>query len=107
MAEALKILGQVQPASTTSTSLYLTPTARQTVVSSIVVANVTTAAATYRIHATVSSGTAFPLFYDVYLAANTSVVIQAGIALAAGSQLSVTAGTVNALVFTAFGQELS
>ena len=48
MANTYKVLGQVAPSATTATTAYTVPSATQTVVSTIVVANRGTASATYR-----------------------------------------------------------
>jgi hypothetical protein len=46
---AKKVLGQSNPAATTLTTLYTVPAGKETVVSSISVANLTATAATFRL----------------------------------------------------------
>ena len=46
MSDSLKVLGQIAPAATTETDLYTVPAATQTTVSSIVIANRDSGAAT-------------------------------------------------------------
>ena len=48
MADDLKVLGQVDPSATTTTTLYTVPDMTQTTVSSIVAANRTGSAITFR-----------------------------------------------------------
>lgn len=49
MPTTYKVLGQVNPSATTATTLYTVPSATQTVISTITVANLAGSAATYRI----------------------------------------------------------
>ena len=49
MSDSLKVLGQIAPAATTETDLYTVPAAITTTVSSIVIANRDSGAATYRL----------------------------------------------------------
>ena len=49
MATTYKVLGQSNPAATTATTLYTVPAGTQAVVSTIVIANLATASATFRI----------------------------------------------------------
>ena len=72
MADSLKVLGQVDPAATTTTVLYTVPDKTQTTVSSIVAANRTGSAITFRLSVHVGGAGADDkqfLFYDksVYL----------------------------------------
>jgi hypothetical protein len=57
MATTYKILGQVNPAATTETSLYVPGAGASTVVSSIVICNQAASSATYRIAVTSSTST--------------------------------------------------
>lgn len=104
-----KILGQSAPSATTSTDLYTVPSATQTVVSSIVVCNRDSAAATYRISAA-SAGAALAnaqyIAYDVTVGGNDSTIITIGATLGATDKIRVYASTAN-LTFTAYGSEIS
>ena len=49
MADVIKVLGQLDPSATTTTTLYTVPNLNQTTVSSINVANRTSGALTFRL----------------------------------------------------------
>ena len=105
-----KILGQTA-ATTAATSydLYTVPSSTQAVVSSIVVANRDSAAATYRISAA-SAGASVSnnqyIAYDVTVGGSDSTIITIGATLNATDKIRVYASSVN-LTFTAFGSEIS
>lgn len=109
MPTTYKILAQSAPSATTSTDLYAVPSATQTVVSSIVVCNRDSAAATYRI-STAPTGTALAnsqyIAYDVTVGGNDSTIITIGATLGATDKIRVYASTAN-LTFTAYGSEIS
>ena len=78
MADSLKVLGQLDPAATTTTVLYTVPDKTQTTVSSIVAANRTGSAITFRLSVHVAGASADDkqfLFYDKSVAANDSFSI--------------------------------
>ena len=84
MADTLKVLGQVDPAATTTTTLYTVPDLTQTTVSSIVAANRTGSAITFRLSVHVGGATADDkqyLYYDKSVSANDSLAIVLGITL--------------------------
>jgi hypothetical protein len=104
-----KILGQVATSATTSTDLLTVASSTQVVVSSIVVANRDSAAATYRISAASAGaaiGNAQYLAYDVTVGGSDSTVLTLGITLSATDKIRVYASNAN-LTFTAFGSEIS
>lgn len=106
---AKKVLGQVNPSATTLTTLYTVPSAREAVVSSISVANLTATAATFRLAirpAGASITNAHYLGYDITVGASDSTIITVGLTLAATDVLSVYASTAN-VAFQAFGDEAS
>jgi hypothetical protein len=104
---AKKVLGQVNPSATTATTLYTVPSAKTAVISTIVVANLSTSAATYRIAIRVA-GSALSneeyIAYDVALSANDSTALTLGITLAATDVVTVYASSAN-VAFNAFGDE--
>lgn len=104
-----KVLGQSNPAATTATSLYTVPSATQTIVSTLVVANLAATTATFRIACRVA-GAALAnsqyVAYDVSVGANDSTALTLGITLNATDVITVYASNAN-LTFTAFGSELS
>ena len=109
MTTIYKVLGQSAPSATTDTTLYTVPAATDTVVSTIVVANRSASAGTYRIAvrpAGASISNEHYLAYDVAIAANDSTALTLGITLDATDVITVRASTAD-LSFTAFGSELS
>ena len=109
MATTYKVLGQSNPSATTLTTLYTVPSATQAVVSSIVVANLTATAATFRIAvrpAGASITNAHYVGYDITVGASDSTVLTMGITMDATDVLSVYASTAN-LTFQAYGSEIA
>lgn len=106
---AKKVLGQSNPAATTLTTLYTVPSAKEAVVSSISVANLTATAATFRLAvrpAGASIANQHYIGYDITVGASDSTIITVGLTLAATDVLSVYASTAN-VAFQAFGDEAS
>ena len=109
MATIYKVLGQSAPSATTDTTLYTVPSATDTVISTIVVANRSASARTYRIAirpAGASISDEHYLAYDVAIAAKDSTALTLGITLDATDVVTVRASTAD-LSFTAFGSEIS
>ena len=95
---------------TTATTAYTCPSATQTVISTIVVANRAASAGTYRISLRPNGATQANehyLAYDVAIAANDTTALTLGITLAAGNSLNVYASAGSSLTFQAFGSEIS
>ena len=90
MADSLKVLGQLDPAATTTTVLYTVPDKTQTTVSSIVAAN--------------SADDKQFLFYDKSVAANDSFSIVIGITLNQADVIKVRTSAVD-MSFNIFGCE--
>jgi hypothetical protein len=110
MATEYKILGQAAPANTSNADLYTVGTGVQTVVSTISVTNDTGSEATFRIFIRqdgATAGAVNALYYDAPLAANSTLLITAGLTLGAGDVITVRSGTSDALGFQAFGSEVS
>ncbi len=102
-------LGQLTPADSNAASIYSPAAGIVTEITSIVVTNTDGSAHTYRIFhdedgSTYSTATA--LYYDVGIAANTTVVLEplAFMANEAGN-LAVRSNSANNLTFTAYGKE--
>jgi glucose-6-phosphate dehydrogenase assembly protein OpcA len=109
MATTYKVLGQSNPSATTLTTLYTVPSATQAVVSSIVIANLTTSAATFRIAvrpAGASIANAQYIAYDITLGASDSTCLTLGITLGATDVISVYGSTAN-IAFSAYGSEIA
>ena len=107
MADVLKVLGQVDTAATTVTTLYTVPDEAVTTISSIVVANRTGSAITFRLSVHVAGASADDkqyLYYDKSVAANDSLTIVIGITLNQTDVLKVYASAVN-MSFNVFGVE--
>ena len=107
MADSLKVLGQVDPAATTTTVLYTVPDKTQTTVSSIVAANRTGSAITFRLSVHVGGASADDkqfLFYDKSVAANDSLSIVIGITLDQTDVIKVRTSAVD-MSFNIFGCE--
>lgn len=109
MATNYKVLGQSNPSATTATTLYTVPALTQAVVSTIVVANLASTAATFRIAVRVG-GAALAnsqyVAYDVTVGASDSTALTLGITLGAADVITVYASSAN-LTFTAFGSEIA
>ncbi|NBP03576.1 MAG: hypothetical protein EBU90_26475 [Proteobacteria bacterium] len=107
---AYKVLGQLDAAATTAENLYTVPSGSSAVVSTIVVANRTTSARTYRLAVKPTTGTTLAashyVAYDVSIPANDSVALTMGVTLASGNVIVTYASAASALTFTAFGSEL-
>lgn len=104
---AKKVLGQVNPSATTATTLYTVPSTKSAVISTLVIANLTSTAATYRV-AVRPGGEALAnkhyVAYDITVAAADSTALTLGITLATTDVVTVYASTAN-IAFTAFGDE--
>jgi glucose-6-phosphate dehydrogenase assembly protein OpcA len=104
-----KVLGQSNPAATTLTTLYTVPSATEAVVSSIVIANLTSSAATFRIAIRpdgASITNSHYIAYDITVGASDSTVLTLGLTLNAADVISVYASTTS-LTFSAYGSEIS
>jgi glucose-6-phosphate dehydrogenase assembly protein OpcA len=109
MSQTIKVLGQSAPGATTDTSLYTVPGSTQAVVSTLVVANRASTAATFRVAVRPAGATLANqhyLAFDVPIAGNDSTTLTLGITLAATDVITVRGSTAN-LSFNAFGTELS
>lgn len=109
MATTYKVLGQSNPSATTATTLYTVPSATQAVVSTVVIANLTATAATFRIAVRVAGATLANsqyVAYDITVGASDSTALTLGVTLGAADVITVYASTAN-LTFTAFGSEIS
>jgi hypothetical protein len=111
MASSYKTLGQLDLTDATLTTLYTCPASTETVISTIIIANRTAAADTFRL-ALRTDGDAISdkhyLAYDVPVAANDSTTLTLGITMQATDVLSARAGSVSSeLSFNAFGAEVT
>ena len=108
MPTAHLILGQAAPA--TSSNIFTVPASTTYIVSTLVIANVTTSASTVRVHARQAGATAAvgnAVVYDASIPANSTVSFTLGMTFAATVVLTVVAGTSGALTVTALGSSLT
>jgi len=109
MAEVLKNLGQANPLAATVTNIYTVPTATSTVISSIVVANRSATATSFRISIAVAGAAdsvAQYLYYGVVIPGNDTFAANLGITLTAADVVRVYA-TLATLSFNVFGSEVT
>jgi len=109
VAEALKVLGQLDCPATTLTALYTVPGATSVTVSTLSICNRNAAVRTFRVAVAVGGVADDPsqyLFYDVTLPGNDSIFATIGITLGAGDVVRVYASATG-LSFSLFGVEVS
>lgn len=104
---AKKVLGQVNPAATTATTLYTVPSAKSAVISSLTVCNQASTAATFRVAVRPAGATLAAVHYvayDVAVGAADTTALTLGITLATTDVVTVYASTAN-ISFHAYGDE--
>ncbi len=109
MAETYKPLAQVNPTATTLTDAYTVPALTSAVISSIVVANRSATATSFRISVAVAGAADSDeqyLAYDVPIGGNDVYTLQIGLTLATTDVIRVYA-TLNTLSFNVFGCEIA
>ena len=109
MANAYKVLGQNDLAATTNTDVYTVPASTETIISTIIIANRTASAESYRIAIRPDGATLADehyIAYDVPIPANDSTTITLGITLDATDVLTCYASAVD-LSVNVFGTEIS
>lgn len=109
MATTYKILGQSNPALTSSTDLYTVPAATSAVCSTLNIANLAASGATFRV-AVIPSGSSLQaknyLAYDTVVPANDSIGLTIGVTLGQYDKIQVYSSTVSQS-FNLFGTEIS
>ena len=109
MAVNYKVLGQVAPDATTDTALYTVPSATESVISTIIVANRASSDATYRIAIRPDGATLANehyVAYDVTVGAGDSTTLTLGLTLNAADVITVQGSTAD-LSFSCFGSEIT
>lgn len=109
MATTYKVLGQLNPAATTATTLYTVPAATQAIISTLVITNQAASSATYRVAIRPAGATLDPKHYITYGAtvpANDSTFLTLGISLGATDVVTVYASSAT-LSFNAYGTEIA
>lgn len=108
MANTYKVLGQVAPSATTTTTLYTVPSAKSVVISTISIVNRGAATESFRV-AIRPGGAALSdehwIIYDSSIAANDTLFISVGATMAATDVLEVYNSLGN-LSYSAFGSEV-
>ena len=105
-----KILGQSAPTNTSNANLYTVPSATQTVISTIAVANNSRFGATGRIFVRAGGAAAAlsnAIVYDTTFPGNSVTTLTLGITVSATDVITVQSGLADSLTFHAFGSELS
>ena len=110
MATKYGSLAQVDLTTTALTDIYTVGSGKETVVSTIIIANRTSSADSFRIAVRVD-GDAISnkhyIAYDVPVAANDSTTLTLGITMAATDVLSVKTETADRLSINVFGAEIT
>ena len=109
MADAIKVLGQLDVSATTITTLYTVPDLTQTTVSSLVVCNRGGSGITFRVSVHVNGAGADDkqfIFYDEALAATTTRTVVIGMCLGQKDIVKVYSSAAN-VSFNLFGVETS
>jgi hypothetical protein len=110
MATTYKVLGQSAPADTSNADLYTVPSDTSAVVSSLVIANVTSSSASARVFVRPNAATAGvgnAIVYDVPVTANSTVALTLGITVDSADVITVRTSVADALTFHAFGSEIA
>ena len=108
MPTVYKVLGQVE-GQANNINLYTCPSLTETIISTIIVCNRSSAAKTYRIMVRPDNETLATKHYladDVAIAASDTTALTLGIAINAGDKLDVYSSDTN-VSFSAFGTEIS
>ena len=104
-----KVLGQSALAATTDTNVYTVPASTETIISTVVIANRDSTAATFRVAIRPAGATIANQHYiafDVPIGGNDSTTLTLGITMDATDVLTARASTANISV-NVFGTELS
>ena len=102
------VLGQSAPAATTDTNIYTVPAGKDAIISTVVIANRSATAATYRVAIRVA-GTALAnedyIAFDAAVLGNDSITMTIGITLTATDVITVRASSAD-LSFSVFGSQV-
>ena len=109
MATNYKVLGQVEPAATTDTTLYTVPSATQAVCSTLSICNRANTSATFRVRIKINNAAdADQQFfcYDTPIQGNDTLLLTFGATLGAGDVVRVYSSNADT-AFQLFGSEIS
>tara|TARA_X000000368_G_C22469891_1_gene467246 strand:+ start:70 stop:399 length:330 start_codon:yes stop_codon:yes gene_type:complete len=107
VADAIKVLGQLDVSATTITTLYTVPDLTQTTVSSLVICNRSSSGITFRVSVHVAGAGADDkqfIFYNEALAATTTRTVVIGMCLNQADVVKVYSSAAN-VSFNMFGVE--
>ena len=110
MATSYKILGQAHLTTTSDTDVYTVPASTETIISTVIVANIGASATTFNIALRDNGDTLANKHYiakEVPIAANDSTTLTLGMALEATDVVTCTAGAADSLSFNLFGAEVT
>jgi len=110
MASSYKILGQAHLTTTSPTDVYTVPASTETIISTMIVANITSSATTFDIALREDGDTLANKHYiakEVPIAANDSTTLTLGMTLEATDVVTCQAGTADALSFNLSGSEIA
>lgn len=109
MTITYKVLGQTNPSANTAANLYVVPAGNSTVISTINICNLSSAAGSFRI-AVRPLGAALAnvhyVAYDTSIPGNDSIAMTLGMTVAATDIVAVQANSAS-ISFSAFGSEIS
>jgi hypothetical protein len=109
MATTYKVLGQLEPAATTETTLYTVPSATEAVCSTLSVCNRATAAATFRVRIKINNEADADkqfVMFDAPIAAKDTLLLTFGSTLGAGDVVRAYSSNADT-AFSLFGSEIS
>ena len=109
MATSYKVLGQLEPAATTETTLYTVPSATEAVCSTLSVCNKAAAAGTFRVRIKINNAADDDkqfVIYDAPIAAKDTLLLTFGATLGAGDVVRAYASSAD-ISFQLFGSEIA
>jgi hypothetical protein len=109
MATTYKVLGQLEPAATTETTLYTVPSATEAVCSTLSVCNKAAAAGSFRIRIKINNAADDDkqfVAYDAPIAAKDTLLLTFGATLGAGDVVRAYGSSAD-ITFQLFGSEIA
>ena len=109
MTITYKVLGQINPAANTTTTIYVVPGLTSVIISTVAICNQSTSATTFSIMVQPANAVLAPKHYINYntpLPANDTITLTIGITMATTDVLAGSAAS-SLVSFSAFGSEIS
>ena len=110
MANAYKVLGQANMTAETATDVYTVPSSTEAVISTVILANLSATANTYRISIRpngASQADSHYIAYDVAISGNDSTTLTLGITLDAADVITCYGGASSDISVNIFGTEIT